>query len=59
MESNKTRRIVKMLGDLVEETLAILERYGGENVFINIKYMVPTYETCIRNCQHCSSKHAP
>jgi hypothetical protein len=37
------------VGDLVEETLVILEQYGGENAFINIKYMVPTYESCILN----------
>jgi hypothetical protein len=35
------------VGDLVQETLEILERYGGEDAFINIKYMVPTYESCI------------
>ncbi|KAL1139523.1 hypothetical protein AAG570_006506 [Ranatra chinensis] len=35
------------IGDLVQETLEILERYGGEDAFINIKYMIPTYESCI------------
>ncbi|VDQ07591.1 unnamed protein product [Trichobilharzia regenti] len=35
------------LGDLVHETLQILEMHGGENAFINIKYMVPTYESCV------------
>ncbi|KAF4531340.1 hypothetical protein B566_EDAN017442 [Ephemera danica] len=35
------------LGDLVKETLEVLERYGGEDAFINIKYMVPTYESCL------------
>ncbi|KAH8855338.1 Parkin coregulated protein [Schistosoma japonicum] len=35
------------LGDLVHETLQILEMHGGENAFINIKYMVPTYESCM------------
>ncbi|KAK0078189.1 hypothetical protein PV325_002850 [Microctonus aethiopoides] len=35
--------------DLIQETLEILERYGGEDAFINIKYMVPTYESCIMN----------
>ncbi|XP_028843492.1 parkin coregulated gene protein [Denticeps clupeoides] len=34
------------IGDLIQETLEVLERYGGEDAFINIKYMVPTYETC-------------
>mmetsp|Transcript_22663 Transcript_22663/g.57913 ORF Transcript_22663/g.57913 Transcript_22663/m.57913 type:complete len:309 (-) Transcript_22663:13-939(-) len=35
------------MGDLIEETLAILERHGGEDAFINIKYMIPTYESLI------------
>jgi len=33
------------VGDLVEETLEILEVNGGEDAFINIKYMIPTYES--------------
>ena len=33
------------VGDLVDETLEILERYGGEDAFINIKYMVPSWES--------------
>jgi len=36
------------IGDLIEETLKLLEQTGGENAFINIKYMVPTYESCMR-----------
>jgi len=32
------------VGDLVEQTLHQFEFYGGEDAFINIKYMVPTYE---------------
>ena len=35
------------VGDLVQGTLELLERYGGEDAFINIKYMVPTYESCL------------
>jgi len=35
------------LGDLIEETLQILEIHGGEDAFINIKYMIPTYESCV------------
>ncbi|XP_019886783.2 LOW QUALITY PROTEIN: parkin coregulated gene protein homolog [Ooceraea biroi] len=35
--------------DVIQETLEILERYGGEDAFINIKYMVPTYESCMMN----------
>ncbi|KAI3378518.1 hypothetical protein SNEBB_004103 [Seison nebaliae] len=37
------------LGDLVNETLEIFEKHGGEDAFINIKYMIPTYESCILN----------
>ncbi|KAK1793635.1 hypothetical protein P4O66_012005, partial [Electrophorus voltai] len=33
------------VGDLIQETLEVCERYGGEDAFINIKYMVPTYES--------------
>eukprot|EP01066_Platyproteum_vivax_P012875 Platyproteum_vivax@DN5850_c0_g1_i1.p1 len=35
------------LGELILDTLEILEQYGGPNAYINIKYMVPTYESCI------------
>lgn len=37
------------VADIIEETLEILEIYGGEDAFINIKYMVPTYESCTMN----------
>jgi len=37
------------IGDLIEETLQILEIHGGEDAFINIKYMIPTYESCVLN----------
>lgn len=37
------------LGDLVDETLQVFERYGGQDAFINIKYMVPTYESYFSN----------
>uniref|UniRef100_A0A2K5I6W1 Parkin coregulated n=1 Tax=Colobus angolensis palliatus TaxID=336983 RepID=A0A2K5I6W1_COLAP len=37
------------IGDLIQETLEAFERYGGENAFINIKYVVPTYESCLLN----------
>ncbi|XP_064149188.1 parkin coregulated gene protein [Loxodonta africana] len=37
------------IGDLIQETLEAFERYGGEDAFINIKYMVPTYESCLLN----------
>ena len=50
------------LGDLIEETLELFERYGGDvnlkfshfiniyqDAYINIKYMIPTYESCLLN----------
>ncbi|XP_071553040.1 parkin coregulated gene protein homolog isoform X2 [Panulirus ornatus] len=37
------------LGDLIQETLEILERHGGRDAYINIKYMVPTYQSCLMN----------
>lgn len=35
------------LADLIQETLETLERNGGEDAYINIKYMIPTYESCM------------
>jgi len=35
------------LGELVQETLELFEQTGGEDAFINIKYMIPTYESCV------------
>jgi len=37
------------LGDLIQATLEMFEQHGGEDAFINIKYMVPTYESCVLN----------
>lgn len=37
------------IGDLVNNTLEILERHGGAHAFINIKYMIPTYESSVVN----------
>lgn len=37
------------LADTINETLEVLEKYGGEDAFINIKYMIPTYESCMLN----------
>lgn len=37
------------LGELVNETLERLELTGGEDAFINIKYMIPTYESVVLN----------
>jgi len=33
------------VGDLIEETLEAFEVHGGPDAFINIKYMIPTYES--------------
>lgn len=35
------------IGDLIDETLELFELHGGEDAFINIKYMIPTYESCV------------
>ncbi|CAB3224002.1 unnamed protein product [Arctia plantaginis] len=37
------------VADLIEETLQMLERFGGPDAFINIKYLIPTYESCVLN----------
>eukprot|EP00667_Euglena_gracilis_P012020 EG_transcript_12306 len=44
-----SQRKRECLGDLIEETLQLFEIHGGEDAFINIKYMVPTYESCVLN----------
>jgi hypothetical protein len=35
----------RTMGEAIEETLTLLERFGGADAFINIKYIVPTYES--------------
>ena len=35
------------MGDLVNETLEAFENEGGPDAFINIKYMVPTFESAL------------
>eukprot|EP00158_Paraphelidium_tribonemae_P002042 Partr_v1_DN25066_c0_g1_i1_m50998 putative PARK2 co-regulated len=35
------------LGQVIDDTLNKLEKSGGQNSLANIKYMVPTYESCI------------
>lgn len=37
------------MGDLIQETLELFEQTGGDDAFINIKYMIPTYESCVMN----------
>ncbi|KAM4740245.1 parkin coregulated gene protein [Anableps anableps] len=39
----ESRRDCESIGDLIEETLQILEYYGGPDAFKHIKYMIPTY----------------
>ena len=41
------QRFHENIGDLIQETLEVLEKRGGPDAFINIKYMIPTYESCI------------
>ena len=36
------------LGDLVRETLEMMERTGGKGAGMKIKAMVPTYESCLK-----------
>lgn len=38
-----------IVGDAIEKTLNMLERYGGPDAYLNIKYMVPTYESAVEN----------
>jgi hypothetical protein len=45
MDYGQRRRL--SLGELIDETLEVFEVHGGEDAFINIKYMIPTYESCI------------
>lgn len=35
------------VGDLIQETLEMLERKGGDDAFINIKYLIPTYQSVV------------
>lgn len=43
MEYNQRKGL--NISDLITETLGLLETTGGEDAFINIKYMIPTYES--------------
>ena len=44
-EIDYNQRRATCLGDLCQETLEVFERNGGEDAFINIKYLVPTYQS--------------
>jgi len=37
------------LGDLIDKTLEAFEKHGGPDAFINIKYMIPTWESAVLN----------
>ena len=43
------------IGDLIDETLEIFEKFGGEDAFINIKYMIPTYESKVDFLSICTA----
>lgn len=45
MEYNQRKGL--NVGDLITEALNLMETTGGDDAFINIKYMVPTYESCV------------
>lgn len=45
MEYNQRKGL--NISDLINETLNLMETTGGDDAFINIKYMVPTYESCV------------
>eukprot|EP00766_Chilomastix_caulleryi_P000027 gnl/Chilomastix_caulleri/1022.p1 GENE.gnl/Chilomastix_caulleri/1022~~gnl/Chilomastix_caulleri/1022.p1 ORF type:complete len:243 (-),score=44.81 gnl/Chilomastix_caulleri/1022:88-789(-) len=36
------------LGDLVQQTLEVFEQNGGVDAYVNIKYMIPTYTSCMQ-----------
>ncbi|GIQ79803.1 parkin co-regulated protein [Kipferlia bialata] len=35
------------LGDLIHETLELLERHGGPDAFINLKYLIPSWTSAV------------
>merc|ERR1712080_393649 len=40
-----SQRKQENISDLISSTLALLEKTGGEDAFINIKYLIPTYQS--------------
>lgn len=40
---------IGQIGDVIDQTMQILEYHGGPDAYLNIKYMVPTYESCVNN----------
>lgn len=45
IEYSEQKRI--NLSDLVKETLVLLETHGGPQAFVNIKHMIPIYQSCL------------
>ena len=41
-------RSKRNIGSLVRATLRALERRGGADALVNIKYQIPTYQSCVR-----------
>ena len=41
------------LDDVIDETLRLMEIHGGKDAFRNIKYMIPTYESCMDEWSRC------
>lgn len=41
----QTHKKLESIHDLVTETLMLLERHGGRDAFVNIKYMIPVHES--------------
>lgn len=39
----------KKLVDTIDRTVEALEQYGGPDAFVNIKYAIPTYQSCFKN----------
>lgn len=39
---------VGRIGDIIDQTLNLLEHHGGPDAYINIKYLIPTYESCTK-----------
>lgn len=37
------------IGDLIQETLELLELHGGPDAFVNIRYIIPTYDSVVLN----------
>lgn len=36
-----------VLGDRIQELLNLMEMHGGPDAYVNIKYLIPTYQSCM------------